>query len=401
MKLVSKHIEKGETGYVTLRPEDDEDMWHLYNLIQEGDQVRAPAIRRVVTVSSTGSTDSQRIRMSLTLEVTRITFSPSASTSSTGPSGNPGSEATSMLQILGRVASENPHVKMGAYHTLDIEINRDIRIIKQEWDSITLERIDEACVEGRGAEIGAIVCGEGTAAFCLLSEHMTTIRQRIEVPIPRKRTGSITLHEKGLQRFYGALYNAFLRHIPYTSLRVVVIASPGFTRDAVYDYIFEQAVKTNNKALLHARQKFIRVHISSPHVHSLVEMLKSPQTQIIMEFFKTLGSEEERAWYGPDHVELAEQRGAIGSLLISDELFRASDPIQRKRFINLVEGVRQKGGEVFIFSSMHETGQQLNQLTGIAALLTFPLNIEVVEAEEREAQEKVKQEQLNIENDQQ
>lgn len=39
-------------------------------------------------------------------------------------------------------------------------------------------------------------------------------------------------------------------------------------------------------------------------------------------FFKTLGSEEERAWYGPDHVELAEQRGAIGSLLISDELFR-------------------------------------------------------------------------------
>jgi len=32
-------------GHVTLRPEDDEDMWHLYNLIQEGDSVRAAAIR--------------------------------------------------------------------------------------------------------------------------------------------------------------------------------------------------------------------------------------------------------------------------------------------------------------------------------------------------------------------
>jgi len=32
-------------GHVTLRPEDDEDMWHLYNLIQKGDLVRAPAIR--------------------------------------------------------------------------------------------------------------------------------------------------------------------------------------------------------------------------------------------------------------------------------------------------------------------------------------------------------------------
>ena len=32
-------------GHVTLRPEDDEDMWHLYNLIQQGDSVRATTIR--------------------------------------------------------------------------------------------------------------------------------------------------------------------------------------------------------------------------------------------------------------------------------------------------------------------------------------------------------------------
>ena len=80
----------------------------------------------------------------------------------------------------------------------------------------------------------------------------------------------------------------------------------------------------------------------------------------------------------------------------------APDPVQRKRFISLVEGVREKGAEVLIFSSMHESGQrmhsapikisplliksaELNQLTGIAAILTFPLDVEVVEAEEREA----------------
>lgn len=39
-------------------------------------------------------------------------------------------------------------------------------------------------------------------------------------------------------------------------------------------------------------------------------------------FFKMLGSDEMRAWYGPDHVALAADRGAIGTLLISDELFR-------------------------------------------------------------------------------
>ena len=106
---------------------------------------------------------------------------------------------------------------------------------------------------------------------------MTVIRQRIDVPVPRKRTGSSTMHDKGLERFYDTLYASFLRHIPYASLRVVVIASPGFVRDAVYEHIFAEALKTNNKALLQARNKFLRVHINSPHVHSLVEVLKSPE----------------------------------------------------------------------------------------------------------------------------
>lgn len=35
-----------------------------------------------------------------------------------------------------------------------------------------------------------------------------------------------------------------------------------------------------------------------------------------------LGTDEMRAWYGPDHVALAVDRGAVGTLLISDELFR-------------------------------------------------------------------------------
>lgn len=35
-----------------------------------------------------------------------------------------------------------------------------------------------------------------------------------------------------------------------------------------------------------------------------------------------LGTDEMRAWYGPDHVALAADRGAIGTLLISDQLFR-------------------------------------------------------------------------------
>lgn len=32
-------------------------------------------------------------------------------------------------------------LQMGAYHTLDLEVNRKFTLGKQEWDSIALERI--------------------------------------------------------------------------------------------------------------------------------------------------------------------------------------------------------------------------------------------------------------------
>lgn len=95
-----------------------------------------------------------------------------------------------------------------------------------------------------------------------------------------------------------------------------------------------------------------------------------------------------RAWYGESHVFKAAERGAIGKLLVSDELFRSvplltplrpfptgfvSDALtapgpfdldsapsvaRRKRFVKLVEDVKAYGGEVLMFSSMHESGQR-------------------------------------------
>lgn len=71
--------------------------------------------------------------------------------------------------------------------------------------------------------------------------------------------------------------------MPYSnpSIKAIVIASPGWTRDTVLDYLMAEANKTGNKALLAVRNKFIKVHVTSPHVHSLVEVLKSPEVTLV------------------------------------------------------------------------------------------------------------------------
>ena len=101
-------------------------------------------------------------------------FSAAVSASSNTPGA--GSEGASpsqgaSLSIAGQVTEENPFFKMGAYHTLDLEVNRDVRIVKAEWDSIALSRVREACEEGKGAEVGAIVCGEGKRGQLVLLSY--------------------------------------------------------------------------------------------------------------------------------------------------------------------------------------------------------------------------------------
>lgn len=47
--------------------------------------------------------------------------------------------------------------------------------------------------------------------------------------------------------------------------------------------------------------------------------------------------------------------------------------MQRKRWVALTEEVHKAGGTSIIFSGAHVAGEQLTQLTGVAAILRFPL----------------------------
>jgi len=95
------------------------------------------------------------------------------------------------------------------------------------------------------------------------------------------------------------------------------------------------------------------------------------------EFFTLLRKDEGRAWYGPNEVTAAVQKGAVGRgggvLMVSNKLFRSQEIGERKRWVALVDKVKAEGGDVKILSSEHESGRRLESLGGVAAILTFPL----------------------------
>lgn len=112
-------------------PEEAEDMWHAYNIIAIGDQIKASTIRKVsgnyieilskiisndeififvffavfVQVqneTATGSSSSSRVRTTLTIRVENIDYDTQAC----------------MLRLKGRNVVENDYVKVSHHHTV-------------------------------------------------------------------------------------------------------------------------------------------------------------------------------------------------------------------------------------------------------------------------------------------
>ena len=64
---------------------------------------------------------------------------------------------------------ENPYVRLGSYHTIELGLQRKFSIAKHEWDSVDLERLDTACDPRKTADLGAVLLQEGLANLCLVT----------------------------------------------------------------------------------------------------------------------------------------------------------------------------------------------------------------------------------------
>ncbi|CAH8494110.1 unnamed protein product [Heterobilharzia americana] len=371
MKVIGRELDKNSSGYITLIAENEEDMWLTYNLVQIGDKMRCSTVRKVQNESATGSVQTKQVRTNLTIEVEKIDFDVQGS----------------VLHLKGRNVVENQFVKMGAYHTLDLKIDEKFTISKTEWDSVAIMLVEQASDPTQQADLAAVIMHEGLAYVCLITSTTTIVRAKIDTTIPRKRPGLPTAqHEKGLSRFFEQIMQALERHIRFDIVKCIILASPGFLREQFFEFVIQTATRQEKRVFLENKSKFMLVHSSSGHKHALKEVLTDPivmsklantkatsEVTALNDFYQMLKMDQSRAFYGYKHVKTACDACAIDTLLVSDALFRSRNLDERKRYVELVDQVKDNQGTVRIFSSLHVSGEQLNQLTGVAAILRFPI----------------------------
>ncbi|XP_028550434.1 protein PELOTA 1 isoform X2 [Dendrobium catenatum] len=351
MKLVRRDLEPDGPGSIKIIPEEEDDMWHAYNLISEGDLVQAVTVRKVLRELASGGRDSERVKLKLEIKVESVDYNKEGS----------------VLRIRGKNVLQNEHVK-------------DV------WDSFSLDILHQACDPAASADLAVVLMQEGLAHMFLIGRSITTTRSRIETSIPRKHGPAIAGYESALKKFFENVLQSVLKHIDFKVVRCLVIASPGFTKDQFRDYLLLEAERRSLRPIIENKSRLVLAHSTSGYKHSLKEVLDAPavmtlikdtkaaqEVRALKDFFDMLSDDTARACYGPRHVEVANERMAIQTLLITDSLFKNADVLARKKYVNLVDFVKNSGGSVHIFSSMHVSGEQLAQLSGIAAILRFPL----------------------------
>lgn len=384
MKLVQKNIDNDKSGSITVCPDDNEDMWTCFNVIRNGDIIEGKTQRKVVQMSKDGSkiTGSTKKIVKLTVKIEKIDYDA----------------AGGELRMKGKTLYDQEDVPSGSYHTFQLEPGKNIKIKKEEWDNIDQENIERACNADSKAEVAAVVMDEGLANICLLTNSMNVLKQRVTKEMPKKRRGDNSGYEKAVRTFQKTVYDTMLRNIEINNLKAIIIASPGFVARNFYDYMFQRAADEGNKLLLMNKYKFMVTHSSTGHIQSMDEVLKNhdvskqlsdtkytKETQALDKFFKALNRDDGRAWYGPKHIQEAMASGAVDTLLLTDRLFRSYDVSTRKKYIQMVEDVRNTGGTAHIFSTLHESGEELDAMTGVAAILKYPMpELEDIEVEEDE-----------------
>ena len=415
MKLIHEKFERDGKGSVKCTPETEDDMWDVYNLLKVDDIVHATATRKVKAseMESSGAnvrdTSSKVIKLNLGVKVTSIDWDPDLS----------------LVRVSGRNQTVSEYVKQGAMHTLELTTHKAVTIEKSEWDGEDVRRFRKALEPNVQATIVAMLISDvGECRIVLCGGARTTVVAKIERSIPKKKgVGAVVGHEKQLGKFYEDVCDAVLgsgsghassslsaaaattdekkkkKHFLENCPNCFVIAGPGFGKENILQKLNERSQKLYSGKTFESWLKSSfdcvlvkNVRASSAHVGALLEALKDPSTRkavgaaaetLDADVLEQLYAEIEKykALYGPSHVLKAFKEGAIKMLLLSDDVFRTKDPIERKLWTKVREDVENSGfGSARVFSTGHESGERLKQLTGVAAILRFPME-ELVESE--------------------
>lgn len=354
MRIDSREALEDNRERMGVVPETLDDLWHLKYVLEPGDEVTADTTRRIQRDDDRiRDTGGRRESMRITMEVDEVEFHKFAN----------------RLRVKGVIIACSREDQTGFHHTLNVEPFDELSVEKV-FKSDQINRLEEAAAEPP-PDIGIVTVEEGLAYIHTVSDYGTDEYTSITGP-----TG------KGeYARSRSELFESIADALQHLDVEALILAGPGFTKQEAFAYIEDNAPSI--------AENITMVDTSSVGDRGVHEVLQrgevdevladariAVEAELIDELMHRI-KEDAKAVYGPEAAAEAAEYGAVETLLVVDERLREERENTGEWEVaidSVIENVEQQGGEIVVFSSEFDPGQQLGALGGIAALLRYRLS---------------------------
>jgi protein pelota len=199
-------------GFVKVVPETFDDLWHLYNIIYKGDEVYAYTSREIKQDEKySRGKRGERVSVFMGVKVEKVSWD----------------KLLGRLRVHGIICHAPEIIPTGAHHTLSIALNSPVTIVKEEWASHQLERLETA---RKTSEKPVIIVAIDDEGFVIA----TTTQYGVEVKVEERTRlpGKLEAERRSaavIEFFQNALSN--LRQVWSEARNPIAIIGVGFIKN--------------------------------------------------------------------------------------------------------------------------------------------------------------------------
>ncbi len=343
MKLGKQDPKEGE---IRLTPENTEDLWHIERILQPGDRVLSKSFRRY---KATEGDAGEKKPVTIKLLVEKVEFSRFAN----------------RLRVTGKILEGTPaeFVQQGSYHTVDIEQDFPVSIIKDKWMSHHLSRIKQAVAETKRPRLGMLVMDESKAIYATLRGYGVEYELELENCASKRDD---RFDEKKL-----AFFGEITKKLQSSQVGRIIVAGPGFGAENLMKFIKQKFPELAKKIIVehctYAERTGINELLKRGVVSKVASEERAGNELALMEEFSTrLRKDSGLVAYGLAEVQNAVAASSAQTIMVIDELLR-----NKKEIEAVVEEAEKKKVKLVVFSHESDGGRELEGYGGFAALLRF------------------------------
>lgn len=339
--------------------EDEDDLWHLYNMIEIGDQICGNTTReiKVTRGDQEERVGRRRVFLCIVVEDTGI------------------QSFTGKLRVRGKIVSgpEDMNI-LGSYHSFALGPRDRLMIVKENWTSFFEERLDRAVKKSR-PRVVVVTLDDQEATIYIIKDYEIHEVVSMASNMPGKyleNSDRSSLRSK----YFNSIEEELMRIIKDGAYSIV-LAGPGFTKNEFGKYLKEKHRTLNvfEESTSTVGTPGVREVMSRGALSKILEdTLIVRDSRLVDEFLSRLSKNPKLVAYGLKEVEKSINAGAVEALLVSDRLIKTAPLSEKRNLEGLCRNAEKYGGKVFFIGSEHEKGSQLYNLGGIAALLRFQVN---------------------------